>query len=275
MLAKMKSLIAYHPEAAEQYWNHIHERRRLDMKAGRGDFADSNVAYKMIANAGLFEDIEKITGEHIASTTDHQYVKESYTHEESGTTYHHLRAFPKGHIYEPRQFKSIEEYEIHKLKPQDKETGFLSWWDDGKMAETEELHVHPDYRHQDIGTGLVTEALKETKHLTSSPHRTEDGHAFLQQTKLLPDPTSPVAQSILRNVPTAAIEPRYAYEISPGIIPDVAEELLQNNTCRKCGDAITWQDNVCDDCKKLEAGYADVARESPEEYNIDLIGGPA
>ena len=73
---------------------------------------------------------------------------------------------------------------------------------------------------------------------------------------------------------TAAIEPRYAYETSPGKIPDTAPE-INNNTCRSCGDAITWSNDLCDVCTKLEKGYADVTRESPEEYNIDLIGGPA
>lgn len=64
--AKMNLLLRFQPDAAKAYWHFLHKRRREDMKAGFGDYSESNIVYKMLANDGLFDDIAKATGEYIA-----------------------------------------------------------------------------------------------------------------------------------------------------------------------------------------------------------------
>lgn len=64
--AKMQLLLKFQPEAAKTYWHFLHKRRREDMKMGFGDYSESNIVYKMLANDGLFDQISEITGEHIA-----------------------------------------------------------------------------------------------------------------------------------------------------------------------------------------------------------------
>lgn len=64
--SKMRSLLQYQPEAARAYWKYLHKRRRSDMKAGRGDYADSNIIYKMLHNTGLFDTIQEELGVHIS-----------------------------------------------------------------------------------------------------------------------------------------------------------------------------------------------------------------
>lgn len=63
---KMALLLKYQPQAAKTYWHFLHKRRREDMKAGLGDYSESNIVYKMLANDGLFKDIADATGEYIA-----------------------------------------------------------------------------------------------------------------------------------------------------------------------------------------------------------------
>lgn len=65
---KLERLMRYEPQKAIQMWHQLHERRRRDMAAGKGDFAESNILYKFIANRGYFDQLSKLTGEHIAST---------------------------------------------------------------------------------------------------------------------------------------------------------------------------------------------------------------
>lgn len=64
--SKMRSLLQYQPESARAYWKYLHKRRRSDMKAGRGDYADSNIIYKMLHNSGLFDTIQQQLGVHIS-----------------------------------------------------------------------------------------------------------------------------------------------------------------------------------------------------------------
>lgn len=47
---KMRLLMKYEPEAAEDYWKDIHKKRRADMAAGGGDFSESNIIYKWLEN---------------------------------------------------------------------------------------------------------------------------------------------------------------------------------------------------------------------------------
>lgn len=65
--AKMELLLKFQPDAAKAYWHFLHRRRRDDMRAGLGDYSESNIIYKMLANDGLFDDIARVTEEHIAS----------------------------------------------------------------------------------------------------------------------------------------------------------------------------------------------------------------
>jgi hypothetical protein len=75
---KMERLLRYEPEKAKTYWHQLHERRRNDMAKGKGDFAESNVVYKFLANRNLFPAISEATGEYLAKTSatadEHQGV---------------------------------------------------------------------------------------------------------------------------------------------------------------------------------------------------------
>ena len=63
---KMERLLRYEPDKAVKFWHQIHKRRQRDQKGGKGDYSDSNIAYKMLANRGLFPQISDVSGEYIA-----------------------------------------------------------------------------------------------------------------------------------------------------------------------------------------------------------------
>ena len=63
---KLETLMKYEPEKAIQAWHALHHRRQRDMRAGKGDFSESNIAYKFVANRGLFPKLSALTGEYIA-----------------------------------------------------------------------------------------------------------------------------------------------------------------------------------------------------------------
>lgn len=67
---KMEALLRYEPDKAKLLWHQIHTKRRVDQKAGKGDYAQSNIVYKFLANRGLFDAISEATGEYIAKTAD-------------------------------------------------------------------------------------------------------------------------------------------------------------------------------------------------------------
>lgn len=67
MADKMERLLKYEPEKAVEFWHAIHKRRQRDMSAGKGDFAESNIVYKFLANRGLFPAISEASGEYIAA----------------------------------------------------------------------------------------------------------------------------------------------------------------------------------------------------------------
>jgi hypothetical protein len=67
---KMERLLRYEPDKAVDYWHQIHHRRRRDHSKGKGDFAQSNIVYKFLANRGLFDSIAEASGEYIAKTAD-------------------------------------------------------------------------------------------------------------------------------------------------------------------------------------------------------------
>jgi hypothetical protein len=47
---KLDLLARYEPQHAEEYFKQIHLDRMQDQKAGNGDFARSNIVYKMVVN---------------------------------------------------------------------------------------------------------------------------------------------------------------------------------------------------------------------------------
>lgn len=63
---KMERLLRYEPDKAIQYWHMIHKRRMEDQKQGKGDYSESNIIYKFLANRGLFPAISEASGEYIA-----------------------------------------------------------------------------------------------------------------------------------------------------------------------------------------------------------------
>lgn len=63
---KMERLLKYEPDKAVMFWHQIHKRRRRDQVAGKGDFAESNIVYKFLANRGLMPSIAQASGEYIA-----------------------------------------------------------------------------------------------------------------------------------------------------------------------------------------------------------------
>jgi hypothetical protein len=63
---KMERLLRYEPDKAKMLWHQIHQRRRRDQMAGKGDYSESNIVYKFLANRGLFPAISDATGEYIA-----------------------------------------------------------------------------------------------------------------------------------------------------------------------------------------------------------------
>lgn len=65
---KMQALLKYEPDKAITLWHQIHKKRQRDMRAGKGDFSESNIVYKMLANRGLLPEISNVSGEYIAKT---------------------------------------------------------------------------------------------------------------------------------------------------------------------------------------------------------------
>jgi hypothetical protein len=63
---KMERLLRYEPDKAVMLWHQIHQRRRRDQAAGKGDYSESNIVYKFLANRGLFPALSEASGEYIA-----------------------------------------------------------------------------------------------------------------------------------------------------------------------------------------------------------------
>lgn len=81
MADKMERLLRYEPDEAVSFWHTIHKKRQRDMKAGKGDFAESNVIYKMLANRGLFPAISGASGEYIAKTANAKIAMPYHWHD--------------------------------------------------------------------------------------------------------------------------------------------------------------------------------------------------
>lgn len=61
---KMEKLIRYEPLKAVQYYGQVQARRRRDQQHGKGDFAPSNISYKMMESRGLFDQIKSLKKQH-------------------------------------------------------------------------------------------------------------------------------------------------------------------------------------------------------------------
>jgi hypothetical protein len=72
MADKMERLLKFEPDQAIAFWHSIHRKRRLDMAKGKGDFSESNIIYKMLANRNLFPAISQVSGEYIARREAHR-----------------------------------------------------------------------------------------------------------------------------------------------------------------------------------------------------------
>jgi len=57
---KMEKLIRYEPLKAIQFYEQVHRRRRRDMEAGKGDYAPSNISYKMLEQRGLIKQVTSL-----------------------------------------------------------------------------------------------------------------------------------------------------------------------------------------------------------------------
>lgn len=61
---KMERLIRYEPDKAKMYYEQLHKRRQRDEADGKGDYSESNIAYKMLENRGLFDQLREL-GEYV------------------------------------------------------------------------------------------------------------------------------------------------------------------------------------------------------------------
>ena len=68
MADKAERLIRYEQPQAVQFLHQIHARRARDMRAGKGNFSESNIVWKFLANRGLVQQMADLAGEHIAKT---------------------------------------------------------------------------------------------------------------------------------------------------------------------------------------------------------------
>lgn len=70
---KMERLIRYEPDKAVLFWHQIHDRRRRDQKAGKGDYSASNIIYKFLFKRGIAPSIAEVAGEYIAKHNDRDW----------------------------------------------------------------------------------------------------------------------------------------------------------------------------------------------------------
>lgn len=57
---KMDRLLKFEPNKAKRYYEILHGRRQKDQATGRGDFSESNIAYKALANHGYFNKLRDL-----------------------------------------------------------------------------------------------------------------------------------------------------------------------------------------------------------------------
>ncbi len=57
---KMDRLLRYEPDKAITYYEQLHRKRKADQADGKGDYAQSNLIYKMLDNRGLFDQLRAL-----------------------------------------------------------------------------------------------------------------------------------------------------------------------------------------------------------------------
>lgn len=149
---KMEKLLKYEPDRATQYWHQIHKRRQRDQRAGKGDFSQSNIVYKELANRGLFDDISQASGEYIAKTAattpwgqDHDdWAASRPTYQGPG---HHLGYDPdrhktgKGFILDDG---SVWTWPTHELRPMHMEYSYRAQQQGKKVDPSAAFHIEGD-----------------------------------------------------------------------------------------------------------------------------------
>lgn len=60
---KLGLLLQYEPDKATEYWHALHKARMADQTAGKGDYATSNVVFKMLCNRGLAAQAATLAGD--------------------------------------------------------------------------------------------------------------------------------------------------------------------------------------------------------------------
>jgi hypothetical protein len=93
---KMERMLRYEPDKAVMFWHQIHQRRQRDQKAGKGDYSQSNIVYKFLANRGLFPELSEVSGEYIAKQANDDIKVKTYQYRANGRhpRTEHGRSFP-------------------------------------------------------------------------------------------------------------------------------------------------------------------------------------
>lgn len=60
---KLDLLLRFEPEQAVEYWHQLHKARQKDEAEGKGDYATSNIAFKMLVNRGLAAQAATLAGD--------------------------------------------------------------------------------------------------------------------------------------------------------------------------------------------------------------------
>lgn len=109
---KMDRLLTFEPLQAIRYWHTIHKKRQRDMQHGLGDYSNSNVVYKMLANHGMFDRISELTGEHIAKVADFDYRMEHEAPGPDEAPIHELEADYAPDFYAHPEYYTTQEPEF-------------------------------------------------------------------------------------------------------------------------------------------------------------------
>lgn len=60
---KLDLLLRFEPDRAVEYWHELHKRRQGEQTAGNGDYATSNIVFKMLVNRGLAAQAARLAGD--------------------------------------------------------------------------------------------------------------------------------------------------------------------------------------------------------------------
>ena len=106
---KMERLLRYEPDKAVTFWHQIHARRRRDQQMGKGDYSQSNIIYKFLANRGLFPKLEEVSGEYIAKTAGVPGWKPG--------EYGKFVITPQGEVHQWRTYPTEDSFDVADARP--------------------------------------------------------------------------------------------------------------------------------------------------------------